>query len=339
MNQKKLWLLLALVLLAGAGVLLLADRHTRLQVIQSMTATASVPTETPAPTETPLPTETPTEAPTEVPAEEPTAEPIAAEVPQRSAAEWRSWPVLPEGISDEIKTLYREGISEGNSAYHFSKVGDSNTVMPSFLGCFDNEITYDLGPYSGLADVIENFRWSFSRNSYAAKNGITAYELDIYHWYTDDTCWPYESATTCEYRLHKPSIAFIALGTNDALLDISIYEEHMRSLVQKTLDRKIVPILLTKADETDADGSFNRVTAQIALDYNVPLCNLWRAMHELPNNGLKAGDVHPTSSSVSLCNFANDDLQQYGWTVRNLTALQALDRVWRLLNDYELPLD
>ncbi len=261
---------------------------------------------------------------------------LPTEVPAAlNPADWQNWPELPESVSPELKALYFEGIAEGNDPARFSKVGDSNTVMPSFLGCFDSGkgTGYDLGPYEDLQEVIDQFQWSFSRNSRAAKNGATAYDMDVYHWYTDDVCWPYESALSCEYRLFTPSIAFIGFGTNDALLDIELYEEHLRSLVQKTLDRKIVPILLTKADNLEGDGSFNEATAKIAAEFNVPLWNLWRAMSVLPNNGLKDGDVHPTSSEVSLCNFAGSDLENYGWTVRNLSALKALDRVWRLLND------
>ena len=59
-------------------------------------------------------------------------------------------------------------------------------------------------------------------------------------------------------------------------------------------------------------------------------------MNALPNNGLREGDVHPTASDVNLCNFSNNDLSTYGWTVRNFSALKALDRVWRLLNDLPL---
>ena len=286
---------------------------------------AALPTEPPDPTPTALPTEEPTAVPTAEPSPTPLPDPAA----------WKTWPELPESVSPEIKALYFEGISEGNDPNRFSKVGDSNTVMPSFFGCFDSGIDtgYVLGPYEYLQETIEHFQWSFSRYTRAAKNGATAYDMDVYHWYDDDVCWPYESALNCEYRLFTPSIAFIGFGTNDALLGIDLYEEHLRSLVEKTLARKIVPILFTKADDIEGDGSFNTVTAKIAQEFGVPLWNLWRPMSALPNNGLRPGDVHPTADEVSLCNFAGDDLQHYGWTVRNLSALKALDRVWRLLND------
>ncbi len=328
-GKKFLFGFLGLCLIsAGTFFFIRANRSGRERIAQRKTELAAptpteiIPTAVISVTETPVPTLTPTMVPTESP----------TELPALSAEDWREWPVLPESVSPELKALYFEGIEAGNDPARFSKVGDSNTVMPSFLGCYDNETSYDLGPYTELTEVIEHFQWSFSRNTRAAKNGATAYDMDVYNWYTDDICWPYESALSCEYRLFTPSIAFIGFGTNDALMDPELYEEHLRSLVAKTLERKIVPILLTKADDIEGDGSFNQITAQIALEFNVPLCNLWRAMSALPNQGLKEGDVHPTSSETSLCNYAGDDLEKYGWSVRNLTALRALDRVWRLLN-------
>ena len=332
MKKTTVILIIIAAVLAGAGVLFFAAQKSRqvmhLQMTEIAAETlAAVPTETPIPTETAADIPEPTAAPSDTP--EPTA------VPALDPKDWKNWPVLPESVSPELKTMYFEGISEGNDPKRFSKVGDSNTVMPSFLGCFDSGVDtgYVLGPYGHLQEAIDQFQWSFSRYTRAAKNGATAYDMDVYHWYDDDVCWPYESALNCEYRLFTPSISFIGFGTNDALLGIDLYEEHLRSLVEKTLARKIVPILYTKADDLEGDGSFNEVTAKIAAEFNVPLWNLWRPMSQLPNNGLRPGDVHPTSSDISLCDFAGDDLENYGWTVRNLSALEALDRVWRLLND------
>ena len=249
------------------------------------------------------------------------------------AADWKDWPVLPESISQSMKDVYAAGKENDRKADRFSKVGDSNSVMPSFLSCFDyGELGYTIGDYTDLEEAIRNFQWSFSRESRAAINGTTAMALDTYHTYEDDICWPYESPTSCEYRLWEPSIAFISLGTNDVYMKIEDFDTHMRSLVQKSLDRFVVPILVTKADNLETDGSFNQAIVQIAIDYEVPLWNLWAAMDPLPNHGLRESDVHPSFSNVSLCDFSGEDLKTYGWTVRNLTGLQALDRVWRLLN-------
>ncbi|MBR6088611.1 MAG: hypothetical protein IKP86_01665 [Anaerolineaceae bacterium] len=336
---KKIGVIILVFLCIGGGILFFsANRKSRKEVHLRMTeiaeeTLAAIPTETPVPTATPLQSDTPEpEAPTETLPPEPTA------IPTHDPEEWQNWPELPEAIDPAIKAMYFEGIADGNDPKRFSKVGDSNTMMPSFFGCFDSgaDTGYVLGDHAYLQEVIDQFQWSFARNSRAARNGATAYDMDVYHWYEDDVCWPYESALSCEYRLFTPSIAFIGFGTNDALLPIERYEEHLRSLVEKTLSRKIVPILYSKADDLEGDGSFNKAAAAIANEYHVPFWNLWKPMSELPNNGLRQGDVHPTANDINLCNFANGDLEQFGWTVRNYSAIRALDRVWRLLNDLPL---
>ena len=338
MKKVILIVLAAFFVTAGGCLIFFLNQKSRKEIHLRMTeiceeTLAAIPTNTPLPTETPVPTDTPVPQPAviEVPPE-PTA------LPMPDPADWQNWPELPEFVFPEIKAMYLEGISEGNDPNRFSKIGDSNTMMPSFLGCFDSGVDtgYVLGPYAYLQEAIDQFQWSFARNSRAARNGATAYDMDVYHWYEDDVCWPYESALSCEYRLFTPSVAFIGFGTNDALYDISRYEEHLRSLVEKTLSRKIVPILYSKADDLEGNGSFNEAAARIANECHVPFWNLWKPMSALPNNGLRTGDVHPTANNISLCNFANDDLEQYGWTVRNLSSLRALDRVWRLLNDLPL---
>ena len=288
-------------------------------------------TETPSPS--PIPSEN-TATPATPPTAAPTATPLPTETPVPVAADWREWPILPDSVSPLMVAVYRAAIEQGSDPEAFSKVGDSNSMLPSFLSCFDfGELGYTIGPYTDLQETIDHFRWSFSRESRATANGMTAIGLDTYHWYEDEICWPYESATSCEYRLWKPTIAFIALGTNDAFNKPEDFDRHLRSLVQKSLDRFVVPILVFKADNIEGDGSFNQIIAQIAIDFQVPVWNLWRAMEPLPGHGLRENDVHPSFGNDSLCDFSGNDLKIYGWTVRNLTALQTLDRVWRLLNE------
>jgi hypothetical protein len=48
----------------------------------------------------------------------------------------------------------------------------------------------------------------------------------------------------------------------------------------------------------------------------------------LPNEGLGPDGIHPSAAPDS-ADFTADSLQ-FGYTVRNLTALQALDALWRL---------
>jgi hypothetical protein len=65
---------------------------------------------------------------------------------------------------------------------------------------------------------------------------------------------------------------------------------------------------------------------KLAVDYDVPLWNFWRAVKDLPNHGLQEDGVHLTWAGN---HFDDPDAMSHGWPVRNLTALEALDAVWR----------
>jgi hypothetical protein len=73
----------------------------------------------------------------------------------------------------------------------------------------------------------------------------------------------------------------------------------------------------------------NGIIVRLAREYDVPLWDYWSALQALPNDGLSGDGVHPSYPSIAgAANFTPDNLQ-YGYTVRNLLALQALDAVWR----------
>ena len=70
-----------------------------------------------------------------------------------------------------------------------------------------------------------------------------------------------------------------------------------------------------------------------ALDYDLPLINLNRALEPLPDHGVNPADmIHlsvPPDGRVDL--FTTEDLQ-YGFTVRNLVTLQTLQALLSAVN-------
>jgi hypothetical protein len=69
------------------------------------------------------------------------------------------------------------------------------------------------------------------------------------------------------------------------------------------------------------------------MEYNIPLWNFWRAVQPIKNHGLIAMDSKGERDMFHLThgsnfNFNNDSsIEPSGWSIRNLTALQALDAV------------
>jgi hypothetical protein len=87
-----------------------------------------------------------------------------------------------------------------------------------------------------------------------------------------------------------------------------------------------VPVLSTKADNLEKDESINAIIARLAQEYDIPLWNFWAAVQGLPSAGLQPDGAHLTFASPF---FDLPDNMEHAWPVRNLTALQTLDSLWR----------
>ena len=74
---------------------------------------------------------------------------------------------------------------------------------------------------------------------------------------------------------------------------------------------------------------FNQAIIEIAQTYDVPLWNYWQAMVALPNNGLDPDGVHPSTPPDANTAIFDDEHLRYGYTARNLGALQVLDALRR----------
>lgn len=220
------------------------------------------------------------------------------------------------------------GMLKGNNPNAFSKVGDCNSTIPAFLVDFDTPSQYDLGEFAPLQETIDYFSGSFSRKSLAAKDGLTSYAALSTLWVDWRDCETYETPLTCEFRVHKPAIAILSFGTNDANGNVD-FEIAFRRVVDMTIGNGILPILSTKADNAEGDHSINEVIARVAYEYDLPLWNYWLAVQSLPEKGLRSPE-HLSVSPAGFSNFTGDNLS-YGWSMRNLTALQALDIVRKAL--------
>ena len=239
--------------------------------------------------------------------------------------EWKKLPVIPT-IHPDVKKIFMHGIELGNNPKAFSKIGDCGSTPAWFLGDFDRgEKFYDLGDYDTLKDVIDYYQGSFGRTSLAARSGFNASSLFVSIWADRSYCNSNEAPLACEYRQFKPSLAFIMLGSND-VWHPEEFEPQMRKIIDYSLEKGVIPILSTKADNIEEDGRINDTIARLSQEYHIPLWNFWLAMEDLPNRGLQEDNVHLTFGR----NFFDDpEVMQKAWSVRNLSALQVLDAIWK----------
>jgi len=246
--------------------------------------------------------------------------------PRLPPERWQEWPVVPERVSPRTMEIYRHGLELGNDPHAFSKIGDGGASTIWFLTNYDLAPDYyNLGAFSSLQAVIDQFTDSFGRTSLAAGRGYNTTIILDPAYADKQQCEMGESPLDCELRLQRPSYAFFSLGTNQVWVS-EVFERELRVVIDHLLDHGVVPILSTKADNREGDQRINRIIANLAYEYDLPLWNFWLAVQPLPNYGLQADLEHLTWAGP----YFNDPTRmQSAWPWRNLTALQALDAVYR----------
>jgi hypothetical protein len=237
----------------------------------------------------------------------------------KSPKYWSEWPILPSNISEQMKELYWRGIQQGNDPHAFSVVGDCQSNPQIFMGMFDSEVDPLDEKFRNLMDTIENFHGSFNRMSVTVRDGQSVASVLSPEWADPERCDADESPIVCEFRLHKPSIVFINLGTNWNSGNESAHADYLREIVRFVLDHGAVPILSSKGDNQEGGHRINRATAEVAEEFGVPFWNFWRTLHDLPGKGID--DTRPGGY-----------LTAEGWNRHSYSGLQALDAVWKALS-------
>jgi hypothetical protein len=242
--------------------------------------------------------------------------------------------------------IVAKGRELGNNPRVFSKVGDCMTDHWAFLNVISYK-KYDLGQFGYLQAVIDNFSVqprdgqgdSFAMDSRAAHNGFNS--AAVLDWQFNNIksgpaiCQDRESALRCELRVSKPSVAVIMFGTADVLvMTPQQFNFFMRTIVRETMDQGVIPLLSTFPENKavpQQSRRINQVVMTIAREKNLPLINLQEALKNLPNNGIDTDGIHLTIPPNGASGYFSQDNLKYGYTVRNLVTLQALDIVWRQL--------
>ncbi len=259
---------------------------------------------------------------------------------------------LPPEVVTNIQTIWARGQLLGVHPNYFSKVGDSITVSRFFLQPIGYGV-YNLGNrYQHLQMVIDHFSAlegrdgtsSFNNVSLAAGVGWTSDAVFQPRFATSGVCAYQETPLDCEYRVMRPAIALIMFGTNDtSLLSAETYEYNLSRILDATIANGTVPIISTIPTRIRYEfetGRINEVVIELARRYQVPLWDYGAAMQWLPGLGLDEDGVHPSIPAKGVNGTADfrDENLYAGYVIRNLTALQMLDAVWRsTLVDFPLP--
>jgi hypothetical protein len=252
-------------------------------------------------------------------------------IKSRSMAKLASEPVIPQ-ISDEMVLVYKRGQQLGNLPDVITKVGDSLSASEQYLKPMsrnDNQ----LGPYDYLQDTLEYYGHSTDADSIAAKIGLTTYAVFDPFWADKERCEAKESPLDCEYRLKKPSIAFIMFGPNDVRhMKVDDYNAQMRKLIEQTLNKGIIPVVSTFSAHPDEaffwqSINFNLELVALSHEYKFPLINLWLAARVLPTFGLDDDKIHLKPSGFMNLKYDTGHEAFYGISLHNLLCLRSLSSI------------
>lgn len=243
------------------------------------------------------------------------------------------------GITPSVREIFVRGQQLGNRADVFSKVGDSITVGTYFLYPVGWG-AYNLRDYGYLGGIVGHFSAanardgnSFSNHSLAADNGWTSSQILDPARAHPQLCASGETPLECEYRVVRPSVALIMIGTNDLTqLSSGTFSANLDRIIEISLARGVIPAVSTIPPRAGFPADeFNRAIRGAASRYSIPLWDYGAAMAQLPNSGLSNDGVHPSwppGDFALAADFTAVNLR-YGYTLRNLMALQMLDAVWR----------
>ena len=250
-------------------------------------------------------------------------------------------PAWLSGVTAHAREIFLKGQSLGNRANVFSRVGDSISASAYFLTPIGRG-QYDLGEYAYLSGVIEYFSQANARvgNSFvnpplAAREGWSAFDVLQARKVADQVCG-FDPYLLCEYNLVKPSVALILFGTNDSGSGSpDQFEGNLRQIVQISIDHGVIPVLSTmpprraNTDQVSRVTIFNNVIRSVAQQYDVPLWDYFAVMDKAPDGGIGPDKLHPSIPPGGATTRFTPDSLQYGYTIRNLMALQVLDVLWR----------
>jgi uncharacterized protein YraI/lysophospholipase L1-like esterase len=234
-------------------------------------------------------------------------------------------------------SIFARGQALGNRANVFSKVGDSMTVEDEMFRPIGYG-AYNLGGYSYLQSTIDFFRAGqartdnpFNNVSLAANGGWTSATLLDTNFANTSVCSAGETPLACEYRLNKPAVALIMIGSNDLVnTPVEQYAYNLRLIANISIEAGVIPVFSTIPSRYGFEAravDYNQRIIGVAQELGLPLWDYYSVMMTLPNSGLSGDGLHPSTPPSRFADAANftGDFLQYGYVQRNLTMLQVLD--------------
>jgi hypothetical protein len=239
-------------------------------------------------------------------------------------------------VRDNLQSI--RALAPAAPADVFMKVGASSTVSQSTLYCFANDVV-DLDLHEAtLASTLDFFlagqagdTTPFDRVTLAAEVGRSA------GWAISGSPSPIEQELAA-ITADGPSLALVHYGANDMGLGLTYasalpgYFENMSDLLDLLIDQGVVPVVFGISRRLDQEGAddwvqtYNAVIRGLAQARSIPFVDLRFALEGLPGYGLAGDGLHLEKYDEGACILTAEGLT-HGYNIRNLIALQLLDRL------------
>ncbi|WP_394842783.1 hypothetical protein LZC95_37645 [Pendulispora brunnea] len=248
------------------------------------------------------------------------------------AASLWAGPALPAfdmATVTHVRQVRATGQTKANRLAVVAKFGDSITASTSFF--YDvgdgKAVLGDYGALQGTIDAIRavdvgDGKNSFNRVSTGAVGG----------WYASDALRPTDHVKG-EVTALRPGYAIVEFGTNNDG-NPSVLATDLNTIIDEIEAEGTVAVISTIPDRMDYEGaggnirSMNVQIRNIASTRHLPMIDLFAGLAGLPQAGLGPDKIHPSvGANGTSGNFTSAYITVYGYNVRNLTAIQMLDRL------------
>jgi hypothetical protein len=267
----------------------------------------------------------------------------ASSILGRMAASNRWLAGFDDASQEELRHRAASARAAGQRLDVLAKLGDSITSSPSYLTKVTVETILN-SPYAELSGTLRYFSQTLVPDGVAPSSTSSGTPLvpsparrslgSDDRWYVTDLInGGSVSALARELESIRPGIAVVMFGTNDlTLTSVETFEEHLHALLEELDQRHVLPILNTIPTRRDQPRyaervpAFNAAIRAMAAVHQVPLIEYGAAMAGLPNAGLSEDGIHPSVCPTGAGSLSPDCLR-YGYNLRNLLTLLALDKL------------
>lgn len=246
-------------------------------------------------------------------------------------------PITPY-VADEMREIALLGPDKVEDV--FLKTGASSTVSHNTLYCFA-EGPVELADHEPLQGTLDFYLGGdaagttpFDRVSEAAESGQHA------GW----AIFGDPSPIDIEVSMLSPRVALVHFGANDMgwgtnyAESLVHYHWTMMLLIDGLILEGVVPVVFGITRRGDSNlaqkwvDTWNATSRGIAQSRQIPYVDLFNAIDGLPGHGLSSDGLHLEAYDGGACILDEAGLQ-HGYNVRNLVALEALDRAAVVLED------